>query len=479
MTASKKHLLPRFAVSSLVAFVAVGFVVSAVISSQARDQTEAAARDHARFVTSSILAQALTPRDLRAPMDVEGDRYRTLRHLVQGRILHATFPVVRVKIWRADGTILFADDPELVGRRFEVEEDLQEALHGEVASDVTDLSAKENVDERGLASKLFETYVPLYLDSRRPQAVVEVYSDIAPVSSTIGHSFKLVGLALLAGLAGIYLLQLPIVRRLGKALGDQNRRLQDLLRTERETVARLEELNRLKGAFVDVASHELRTPLTTMVGYAKMLRRESWDDDNGSREQFLEAIERQGDRMHRLVENLLAASQIDGDALRPSVAEVSIEDVVRATVARLGPASGRIGLRIPDDLPPVATDERLLELILANLLDNAVKFSAPEDPIEVGVEVQGASLVCWVRDAGSGIDPSTVGRLFDRFYQADGSTTRRHGGVGLGLSIVKECVDRLGGEIDIESNLGTGTTVTVRLPAQSAEAEPTLATERS
>src|SRR5919197_1638099 len=256
MTASKKHLLPRFAVSSLVAFVAVGFVVSAVISSQARDQTEAAARDHARFVTSSILAQALTPRDLRAPMDVEGDRYRTLRHLVQGRILHATFPVVRVKIWRADGTILFADDPELVGRRFEVEEDLHEALHGEVASDVTDLSAKENVDERGLASKLFETYVPLYLDSRRPQAVVEVYSDIDPVSSTIGHSFKLVGLALLAGLAGIYLLQLPIVRRLGKALGDQNRRLQDLLRTERETVARLEELNRLKGAFVDVASHE-------------------------------------------------------------------------------------------------------------------------------------------------------------------------------------------------------------------------------
>ena len=478
MTASKKHLLPRFAVSSLVAFVAVGFVVSAVISSQARDQTEAAARDHARFVTSSILAQALTPRDLRAPMDVEGDRYRTLRHLVQGRILHATFPVVRVKIWRADGTILFADDPELVGRRFEVEEDLQEALHGEVASDVTDLSAKENVDERGLASKLFETYVPLYLDSRRPQAVVEVYSDIAPVSSTIGHSFKLVGLALLAGLAGIYLLQLPIVRRLGKALGDQNRRLQDLLRTERETVARLEELNRLKGAFVDVASHELRTPLTTMVGYAKMLRRDSWDD-HGAREQFLEAIERQGDRMHRLVENLLAASQIDGDALRPSIREVSMEEVVRATVGRFGPDTGRIDVHVPDELPPVLTDERLIELIVANLLDNALKFSGPREPVEVWAEIEGRSLVCRVRDRGNGIDPSTVGLLFDRFYQADGSTTRRHGGVGLGLSIVKECVDRLGGEIGIESDLGAGTTVTVRLPVHAAHGERSLAGDPS
>ena len=307
---------------------------------------------------------------------------------------------------------------------------------------------------------------------RHPTTVVEVYSDLAPVSATIGHSFRLVGLALLAGLAGIYLLQLPIVRRMGKALRDQNRKLQDLLRTERRTVARLEELSRLKGAFVDVASHELRTPLTTMVGYAKMLRRESWDDVD-ARQQFLEAIERQGDRLHRLVENLLAASQIDGDALRPSIAPMSVQDTVRATVGRFGPDGSRVIVSVPESLPSVTTDERLVELMLANLLDNALKFSPPGARCEVGARVKKGSLVCWVRDSGPGIDPLMVGRVFDRFYQADGSATRRHGGVGLGLNIVKECVDRLGGEIDVQSDPKVGTTITVTVPiVDTAEEKP-------
>src|SRR5207237_1145344 len=197
-----------------------------------------------------------------------------------------------------------------------VDSDLAEAFDADVEADVTDLSLPENVAERGLADKLFETYVPLYLTRHAgpPDAVIEVYSDLAPVSATVGRAFRLVAMVLLAGLALIYLLQLPIVKRLGKTLRDQNRRLEGMLQTERGTVSRLQELNRLKSQFVGVASHELRTPLTTISGYAKMLRRGEYAGDDAAREEFLETIERQSERLTRMIENLLLASQLEGQA---------------------------------------------------------------------------------------------------------------------------------------------------------------------
>ncbi len=180
------------------AFVAVGFLVLSVVSSQARSQTEAAARGHAEFVTNSILAETLKPGDLTGPAQVGSARYRDLRNLVRAEILHASFPVVRVKVWRADGTVLFSDESRLVGRNFAVDEDLAEAFTGRVTSDVSNLSEPENLYERRLGSRLFETYVPLHLGQGQghPQAVAEVYSDLTPVSATVGHSFRMVGLDL-------------------------------------------------------------------------------------------------------------------------------------------------------------------------------------------------------------------------------------------------------------------------------------------
>src|SRR5207302_6621888 len=117
---------------------------------------------------------------------------------------------------------------------------------------------------------------------------------------------------------------------------DQTRRLEELLDTERATVARLQELNRLQSGFVDVTSHELRTPLTSIAGYAKMLRRPEYWSDASSRDEFLEAVERQTDRLSRLVENLLAASQMEGDALRVQVGPVSFQRTASAILGRFG-----------------------------------------------------------------------------------------------------------------------------------------------
>src|SRR5207245_2686759 len=132
--------------------------------------------------------------------------------------------------------------------------------------------------------------------------------------------------------------------------------------------------NRLKGEFVAVASHELRTPLTTILGYAKTLRRPEFNHDERAREEFLEAIERQGDRLGRLLENLLAASRSEGGSGRGQRRVVSFNATLEEALARLGSGADRVRRNVDPDIALV-TDPPLLELILVNLLDNALKFS--------------------------------------------------------------------------------------------------------
>jgi two-component system sensor histidine kinase SenX3 len=122
-------------------------------------------------------------------------------------------------------------------------------------------------------------------------------------------------------------------------------------------------------------------------------------------------------------------------------------------------------------MPDVATDRQRIELILTNLLDNALKFSAEHTTCELGARVANGSLSFWVRDQGIGIGADQVDRIFERFYQIDSSITRRFGGVGLGLSLVRELVTSLGGTIQVASEPGRGSTFTVTVPLASASGE--------
>src|SRR5438132_8532987 len=152
------RLVSRFAISSLLAFVAVGGILSVVVSRQLRDRQEGAAQFHVQFIAQSVLPYTFRPDDLVAPLPVTGARYQELLAMVKTRVLQR--PVVRVKIWASDGTVLFSDEPRLVGRRFEIDTDLKESFAGETASEVSDLKDSENVFERGLAPKLYATYTP-------------------------------------------------------------------------------------------------------------------------------------------------------------------------------------------------------------------------------------------------------------------------------------------------------------------------------
>jgi signal transduction histidine kinase len=465
-------LATRFAISSLIAFAAVGLALSVVVSQQLKGRQEAAATYHAVFVSDSVLRYIVQPSDVSAPLDTRGDRYRELLGLIRQRVLRP--PVVRVKIWSPDGTVVFSDEPRLVGREFDDEVgELAEVLDGQISAEVSDLEDEENVFERARFSKLYATYVPLSLGgpASRPVAVAELYTDYAGIASEVRKLFRTLLITLLAGLSALYALMLPISRRVARTVSSQNRQLEaqaeqlkDLLAKEQRTVADLRELNRLKDEFVAAASHEVRTPLTAIVGYAKTLRRADVDVDQETRDEFLEGIERQADRLSRLVENLLASSNIEDEHRRLSIEDVTFADVCNDVIGSLGPQGAHIRLDLQPGLPTIATDRQRLELILSNLVDNALKFSPNGAPCELGARVDSGSLVFWVSDRGMGIPPEELQAIFERFRQLDSSRTRQFGGIGLGLNLVRDLVASLGGTIDVASQPGRGSRFTVRLP---------------
>jgi signal transduction histidine kinase len=257
-----------------------------------------------------------------------------------------------------------------------------------------------------------------------------------------------------------------------EVLADQARRLEELLQKEHHTVGELIELNRMKGEFVAVVSHELRTPVTALMGYAKTLRQPEFADDAKMREEFLERMERQSDRLLRLIENLLTASNLETHQLPVAVGRVLFEDLVREVMEGLANDAARVHVDMPDDLPVLTTDRQLLTRVLQNLVDNALKYSPDGSPCELEARSDGEHIVFSVRDYGIGIPPDELPRIFDRFYQVDSSSTRTFRGTGLGLSLVRDLLDHLGGTIEVQSTPGDGSKFIVTIPIRYEPPQP-------
>jgi PAS domain S-box-containing protein len=231
-----RRLIRRFAAASLIAFLAAGVGVALIAGRAVRSQEEAGATLHARTVGDGVIRPMLRPLDIREP--VTGARYAALVGLLRERVF-TDGRVVRVKVWRPDGTITFSDDPSLVGRHFPLEEDLRQAASGTVVSDVSELSEAENVSERRLASKLFETYVPLeFPQEGRVTGVIEVYQQYAYVQQEVDRLNRTVALAFGGGLAALYLVLMPLVLGAARRLRERNELLTQQAAELREAEAK-------------------------------------------------------------------------------------------------------------------------------------------------------------------------------------------------------------------------------------------------
>jgi signal transduction histidine kinase/ActR/RegA family two-component response regulator len=244
---------------------------------------------------------------------------------------------------------------------------------------------------------------------------------------------------------------------------------------EGETTARAlaEESSRLKDEFLATLSHELRTPLNAIVGWTSMLR--TGRLDAGAADRALEAVARNARAQAQLVEDLLDVSRIITGKLRLDVEPVAMRDVVEAAVDSVRPAADAKGvslrLVIESAGGTVAGDARRLQQAVWNMLTNAVKFTPSGGRVELTLSTSGERVEVLVTDTGCGIEPAFLPHIFDRFRQADSSTTRAHGGLGLGLSIVAHLMELHGGTVEAESEgVGRGATFALRLPLLRAAA---------
>jgi PAS domain S-box-containing protein len=235
-----------------------------------------------------------------------------------------------------------------------------------------------------------------------------------------------------------------------------------------------ESANRLKDEFLATISHELRTPLNSILGWTRMLR--AGDLDSEKEVRALEIVERNAKAQARLIEDMLDVSRIISGKVRLDMEAVEPLAAVEAAVDSLLPSAQARGVHLSTALDPsagpITGDAARLQQVVWNLLANAIKFTPRGGRVEVRLERAESGVVIAVSDTGEGIEPEFLPYVFDRFRQGDATTTRRHGGLGLGLAIVRHLVDLHGGTIHAESEgAGRGARFVVDLPARALPAQ--------
>ncbi|MDE3036375.1 MAG: GAF domain-containing protein, partial [Nitrospirota bacterium] len=238
----------------------------------------------------------------------------------------------------------------------------------------------------------------------------------------------------------------------------------------------LAETERMRNAILSSVSHDLRTPLATVTGAASSLLEGGDQLDVAARQDLANAIYGEAARLDRLVKNLLDMTRLEAGAVQPKKEWHPIEEIVGAALTRLeGRLHGQsVRTQFPPDLPLVHLDGVLIEQVLVNLLENALKYASPGGPIELSAARTDDAVIVEVADRGPGLQPGDEQRVFDKFYR--GSQARK-GGVGLGLTICRGIVEAHGGRIWAENRPGGGAAFRFTLPLE--EAQPTVEPEQA
>jgi two-component system, NarL family, sensor histidine kinase BarA len=267
--------------------------------------------------------------------------------------------------------------------------------------------------------------------------------------------------------------------------------LEEKNRTLKEQNERLQELDKLKSNFLATVSHELRTPLTSVIGYSEMLLEGMAGGLNDEQRDYVKTIMEKGESLLHMISQILDLSKIESGNMRFEKTDFSPKEVIKNATTSVFPQCQKKGITlevvVADDLPFLKGDRDKIGQVVVNLLGNAVKFTPNNGKIvlrgslwtgpradKVGGTDDGAGALfdlveetfvrIDVEDSGVGIPPDKVGKVFERFYQVDNTSTREFGGTGLGLSIVKSFVDAHNGEIRVTSTVGKGSTFSVLLP---------------
>ncbi|MCW5876307.1 MAG: HAMP domain-containing histidine kinase [Anaerolineales bacterium] len=240
-----------------------------------------------------------------------------------------------------------------------------------------------------------------------------------------------------------------------------------------EALDKLTEVNRLKNDFISNISHELRTPLAHMVGYIDLLGANALGELTDEQRNAIRVLEKSYRRLSTLIDNLLFLSFDTVESLHLEAGPVKLPELFQTISLhnqdRCAEAKIKFTHQVPDSLPPVVADVNKLEWALNQLVDNAIKFNRERGRVHLNAESQGKRVELAVMDTGTGIDSEKINEVFEPFHQIDGSTTRKAGGAGIGLTLAQRIIQAHGSKLVVESHPGKGSRFSFTLPTAVSE----------
>ncbi|MFQ6017877.1 MAG: sensor histidine kinase [Kiloniellaceae bacterium] len=451
--------------------------------------------------------------------------------------LAAKLPVVKVKIFNRAGLTIYSSVPREIGADRSGRKGFIAATQtGKPASKLTFKNTFNSFDGRIENRNIVESYIPIKGGDGSIMGVFELYSDVTPLVDNVEHTTVKLVLGLLLTFGSLYGVLFLIVGRPDRILKKQyvdlqrsderikakntalenevaeRKRAEAALReSERALQARLTELeeahrrlewqgadlvrlagdlriardeadaaSRAKSQFLALMSHELRTPLNAIIGFSEIIRNESFGPVGTIQyRDYANDIHSSGQHLLELINDILDLSKVESGADELHEENTHVPTVVDAAFTLIKDRAAQGGIRLEselqDGLPMLRADQRKLKQILVNLLSNAMKFTEAGGQVTLKTWCRlDSGFVFQVIDTGIGIPPEKIPTVLSPFGQVDTEFSRKHEGTGLGLPLAKAFVERHGGSLDLQSEEGVGTTVTVRFPADRIALMPRL-----
>lgn len=449
---SNRTLAVQAAVSLLLAFAAVGFWLTVRIGSHLEaehqrhlEQTAALYADQIELTLRAHPAGAGAP-DATAALD------RVLDEMLSGS------DVFRVKLFSRDELLYHSDAPEAGPKPVDDRVGLLAEVIAQGPRSAVEMAADD--DDEAEHPPVFETYVPIDGGEVR---VVELYQDYRPHLTAIASARRRVALSLVVGLLVLYVLSLPVALQVNRKLRHAAARLRGMLEKERATVLRLEQLDRMKNAFLSAVSHELRTPLTTIRGAAATLERREAELSADQRSSLLRRLGSSTERLDRLLADLLDVDRLSHGSLVVRREESDVNELVRQAVEPHLAPDRRI--RVPMGELRAAVDPSQFTRTVDNLVTNACKYAGTRPTVDVATSLDGDRLVLEVTDDGPGVPRTQRDRIFEVFVRLDDHHPSP--GTGVGLSLVRAFAELHGGRAWV----GEGPTAGARFVVEFADAQ--------